>query len=249
MSLKKIFDNLKLKFPTHNIKNYGVMIWFQYNCDEDTLIFEINDWTTVNVFSEKTNISYNKELIDIILEMDTTIPKFKIIGLAIDTLISNLFDSAGFNQTETELVDNTKNIDTNWDELKKLILSPNRDILIISFGEKFKSPSSMEQNKISMEFPFKCDKTFDARHINSSKPKGGDLRNLRGTDEIIQKNIQSGSGFVFVMNCIVKSIEKNNYKIIGIYCTAGHHRSVAVVELLKKYLYPNAKIKHLHINR
>ena len=140
-------------------------------------------------------------------------------------------------------------METYYVELRKLIPNPNREILMVSFGEKFKTPSSMEQNKISPEFPFKCDKTFDARHINSSRPKGGGLRDLRGTDEIIQKCIESGSGFEFVMKCIVKSIEQNNYKTIGVYCTAGHHRSVASVELLKKHLYPNAKVKHLHINR
>lgn len=114
-----------------------------------------------------------------------------------------------------------------YSNLKKLIKNPNRDILLVSFGEKFRTPKSMEQTKISDALPFKCEKTFDARHINSSKPKGGGLRNLRGTDEIIQKCVESGSGFEFVINCIVKYIEEHNSKVIGVYCTAGHHRSIS----------------------
>ena len=227
------------------------MLWFQFSNDTDTLNFEITDCTTIDVSSEKTGISYKKELLDIIIGMDPLIPQYQIPSHAIETLISNLFDSAGFNNTEldAETPEKISKMETYYVELRKLIPNPNREILMVSFGEKFKTPSSMEQNKISPEFPFKCDKTFDARHINSSRPKGGGLRDLRGTDEIIQKCIESGSGFEFVMKCIVKSIEQNNYKTIGVYCTAGHHRSVASVELLKKHLYPNAKVKHLHINR
>jgi hypothetical protein len=253
MSKKNVFNDLKNKFPSASIELFGPIIWFQYSNELDVLNFEIMDCTTIDVSSEKTGISYKKQLIKIISNLDPTIAKHKIPSSAIEILISDLFDSAGFNETTTksELEDDKVNctLNTYYDELKKLIVNPNREILIVSFGEKFKSPSSMEQHKISTELPFKCDKTFDARHINSSKPKGGGLRDLRGTDNIIQKCIESGSGFEFVMNCIVKSIEKNNYKTIGIFCTAGHHRSVACVELLKKNLYPNAKIKHLHINR
>lgn len=251
MGLKEIFFDLKSKFPTGKIQRCGPILWFQYICDTDTLNFEITDWTTIDVSSEKSNISYKKDLLDIIVKMDPTIPKHQIPGLAIETLISDLFDSAGFNETEfeEESSEKTPKMDAYYTELRKMISNPNREILIVSFGEKFKSPISMEQNKISLELPFKCDKTYDARHINSSRPKGGGLRDLRGTDEIIQKSIESGSGFEFVMTCIVKSIEQNNYKTIGVYCSAGHHRSVGCVELLKKHLYPNAKVKHLHINR
>jgi len=251
MSLKEIITDLRSKFPSGKIESYGPMIWFQFSNDVDTLNFEISDWTTIDVGSEKTGISYKKELLDIIKKMDSTTPQYQVPGHAIETLISDLFDSAGFNEIELEVdaPEKAPKMDAFYTEMRKLIPNPNREILMVSFGEKFKSPASMEQNKISPELPFKCDKTFDARHINSSKPKGGGLRDLRGTDEIIQKCIESGSGFEFVMNCIVKSIEKNNYKTIGIYCSAGHHRSCALIELLKKHLYPNAKIKHLHINR
>ncbi len=189
-----------------------------------------------NVLSETTGISYNKEILEIIKSIDETKPHNEIPSYAIEILLSNLFDTAGFNSSDIE---EKIEYEDKWSELKK-IANPERKILLISFGEKFKNPSLMGLT---------CDKTFDARHINSSKPKGKSLKDLRGTDEIIQKCVQAGSGFSFVMNCIVQAIEKNNYKSIGIFCTAGHHRSVAVVELLYKHLYPKATIKHLHINR
>jgi hypothetical protein len=245
--MEEIFENIKIKYP--KAVNYGSYIWFQYYNDNDKLNFEIYDYTTIIVSSEITGINFNKEILEIIKTFDDTIPKFEIPCNAIEILISNLFDSAGFNLTEFEDIETeTNEFEDIWFELKK-IANPERNILFVSFGEKFKKPSLMETGKISLDIPYSCNKTFDARHINSSKPKGKSLKDLCGTDEIIQKCIQAGSGFSFVMNCIVKSIENNGYKRVGIYCTAGHHRSVAVVELLKKYLYPKAKIKHLHINR
>jgi hypothetical protein len=251
MSIKEIYKNIKSKFPTGKTELYDEMIWFQFSHEFETLNFEIIDWTTIDVSSEKSGISYKKELLEIIKQIDSTIPTHQVPSYAIETLISNLFDSAGFNEKELEeeTLEKAPKMDAYYTELRKMILNPNREILMVSFGEKFKSPISMEQNVISPELPFKCEKTFDARHINSSRPKGGGLRDLRGTDEIIQKCIESGSGFEFVMGCIVKSIEQNNYKTIGLYCSAGHHRSPGAIELLKKNLYPNAKIKHLHINR
>ena len=254
--LDLIYEDLKNKFPSSTINKYPSMVWFQYSNSADTLDIEIYDWTTIVVSSTITTISYNKEILDIILKNTETSPivKHKIPSYAIETLISNLYDSAGFYEdssvSDAKIEDKEKsNAEIFWNEMKKLVDST-RKIVIVSFGEKFKSPISMEQNVISKDLPFACEKTFDARHINSKKPKGaGGLHDLRGTDEIIQKTIESGKGFEFVINCIVKSIEEHNYKVIGIYCTAGHHRSVALVELVKKHLYPNAKIKHLHINR
>ena len=257
MSLEEIFKDLIVKFPKCKINFYESMILLQYKNDDDVINFEIYDITTIDAFSEKTGIQYKKDLVEIIKTISTDILPYQIPSYVIEIFISNLYDSAGFYEEEEEEENENKRkeklftpkMDTFWKEIKKEIKVKDRKILFVSFGEKFKKPSLMEQNKISIDLPFKCDKTFDARHINSSKPKGGGLHNLRGTDEIIQRCIESGSGFEFVVSCIVKSIEANNYNVVGIYCTAGHHRSVALVELLHKYLYSNAKIKHLHINR
>lgn len=246
MSLNQIFDDLKHKFSTCKITKFETMIYFQYINTEDTINFEIYDHTTIICSSEATGKSYSKDLLEIIKTVFDDIINYQIPSYAINKFISDKFDSAGFTNVELET---PVKMDYLYSELRKIVINPNRDIIFVSFGEKFRSPKSMEQSNISDSMPFKCNKTVDARHINSSKPKGGNLRNLRGIDEIIQKCIESGSGFEFVMRCIIKYIEEHNCKIIGIYCTAGHHRSTAVIELLRKNLYPNAKIKHLHINR
>jgi RNase adaptor protein for sRNA GlmZ degradation len=73
------------------------------------------------------------------------------------------------------------------------------------------------------------------------------MHHLRGTDKIIKKCTEAGSGFSEVITRIVNYIETKEEKKIGIFCTAGHHRSVAVVELLKMYLYKKAQIKHNNI--
>jgi hypothetical protein len=251
MSLEEILEDLIVRFPKCKIEFYESMIWLQYRNDDDVINFEIYDNTTIDASSEKTGIQYKKDLVEIIKTVSEHILPNQIPSYVIETFISNLYDSAGFYEDDDERKEElpTSKMDAFWTEIKKEIKDHNREILFVSFGEKFKKPSSMEQNKISLDLPFRCDKTFDARHINSSKPKGGGLHNLRGTDEIVQRCVESGSGFEFVLSCIVKSIETNNYNVVGIYCTAGHHRSVALVELLHKYLYSNAKIKHLHINR
>ena len=93
------------------------------------------------------------------------------------------------------------------------------------------------------------DCAFNALHVNSKRPKGVSLKGLRGTDEIIQKGVKAGSGFVKVMTNIVDRTEEHNYVKIGIYCRSGHHRSVACAELLLKFVYPKAIIKHITFNK
>jgi hypothetical protein len=258
--LENIYKQLVIDYPKCVITNFSSLIFFNWRDLENSLVVEIYDSTTMDASCEKTGISYKDDVNRILKSLDPTIELKCIPSYIISVLISDLYDSAGFTLDNSQSdssskLDKEDNIDDKekmcwlYSELLKKVRDKEREIFIVSFGEKFKKPISMEQNKISPDFPWKCEKTFDARHINSSRPKGKGLNNLRGTDEIIQKCLEAGSGFEFVMNCIVTSIEKNNYKVIGIYCTAGHHRSVGVVELLKKHIYPNAKIKHLHINR
>ena len=234
MELYKIKDILKTKFDSIKIDLFDELLVVEYR----DINFEIIDSTNIEAYNINTGIDYKKEIYSILKSLDDTIPLLEIPSYIIERLISDIYDSAGFTDNIMNEIDIPH---YDYSNLLKLIKNNEREIEIISFGEKFKTPKSMERTL--------CQKTFDARHINSSKPKGKSLRDLRGTDEIIQKCIESGSGFEFVMTCIIKAINEKNYKIIGIYCTAGHHRSVAVVELMKKNLYPNAKIKHLHINR
>ena len=119
------------------------------------------------------------------------------------------------------------------------------EIIFFSFGVKHDKSESVEQRNIvdKLRIPHKCNKTFDARRANAKHAPGH-----RGTEEILQKGMEAGSGYDNLMIEIVTHIDTYNSKVIGIYCSAGHHRSVALVELLKKYVYKNAIIKHLHIN-
>lgn len=51
------------------------------------------------------------------------------------------------------------------------------------------------------------------------------------------------------MTRIVTTVEQEDLHFIGIFCTAGHHRSVACGELLLKHVYPKAKLIHLTLNK
>jgi len=238
--LQLIYDDLKLKFINYEINFYETFIWFKYTFEKNIIIFEIYAFNSIDATCENTLESYTDELFDILNTLDY-LDQYEIPTNAIDILISNKFDSSGFDDTQEFELDNKIKKDYLYKELLLKIKDPLKDIEFFSFGEtKHPKPHILEQQKL-------YDKTFDARYINSAKPKG--LRDLRGTDEIIQKCIESGSGFDFIMNCIINYIEINNSRIIGIYCRSGHHRSVAVVELLKKHIYVNAKIKHLDINK
>jgi len=120
------------------------------------------------------------------------------------------------------------------------IIKKDREIEIDLFGQN---------HKFFVEFCKTYDATFSVLHIGIKKPKGVNLKIVRGMNNIIQSCVENASGYQFLVEEIIKNIEKYNYKKVGIFCRAGHHRSVAIVELLKKNLYPNAKIKHLHISK
>jgi RNase adaptor protein for sRNA GlmZ degradation len=90
---------------------------------------------------------------------------------------------------------------------------------------------------------------FNALVINSQKPKHVDLRYARGTHREVQKCVASGKRFEEVMTNIVQTTERDNLQSIGIYCRAGHHRSVACGELLHKHVYLKATVHHLTISK
>lgn len=114
-----------------------------------------------------------------------------------------------------------------------------RPLVIETFGNKFRQ----YKNYTGVQ------KKFNALVIASSKPRHVDLRHARGTDPEIQKSVQAGRRFEEVVSNIVKTVERDQLESIGIYCRAGHHRSVACGELLKKHVYPLATVRHLTINK
>jgi hypothetical protein len=229
MILEEIFDDLNTKFPTNTKSQYEEFICFEYKINGNTINFEIYNYN--NIIATCGETDYTDKLKELIQNC-THLPEHQIPAYVIDIFITDEFDD--FIGEELN-VENMGNKDYLYRELGNLIKKPERKLNIFSFGEKHQNPNTT-----------KYDKTFDVRKMNSNRVTG--LHKLRGTDEIIQKCIESGSEFDKVMTWIVEYIERENPDSIGIYCRAGHHRSVAVVELLKKYVYKNAIIKHLHIN-
>lgn len=146
-------------------------------------------------------------------------------------------DRAGF---EEEIEPVTVTSSEFWDELQaKSSEHRNRKITVHTYGNKFKKYKRYTETQ----------KNFNALVINTERPRHLDLRHIRGTDPELQKVVASGKRFKEVMSRIVNTIEEENLNFIGIYCRAGHHRSVACGELLKSYIYPNARLSHLTLNK
>jgi len=246
--MEKIYNYFKDKFDyLTDIYYCEPIILLRYTHDKHIINFEIWNYNEIYAVCENTQECYNDDLAKILEKCDDLdLQQYQIPAYIIDEFISHKFDASGFNDTE---VDISIKKDYLYVDLRKIINNVMREIIIVSFGERFQKPQLLELGKISIAMPFNCHKTFDVRHMNSAKPHNGGLHDLRGTDEIIQKCIESANKYDIVMKWIVEYIENNNCKVIGIYCRSGHHRSVAVTELLKKHVYPNATIKHLHINR
>jgi RNase adaptor protein for sRNA GlmZ degradation len=86
--------------------------------------------------------------------------------------------------------------------------------------------------------PVECDIIFDLSHFKFP------ISDSTGLDIEIQKNIQNHLAYINIIKSILKYIEFNNYKKIGIICDYGKIVSVAFAELLKKDYYQNSIIYH-----
>ena len=86
--------------------------------------------------------------------------------------------------------------------------------------------------------PVECDILFDLSYFKfpTSDSTGLDLE--------IQKNIQNHSAYSNIIKSILKCIEFDEYKKIGIICDSGKIVSVSFAELLKKDYYQNSIIHH-----
>ena len=118
------------------------------------------------------------------------------------------------------------------ENLSKININTNRVLHIYTWGIK----------KYSGE---KCDINFDLRHFQSKIDPSLDVRKLNGFSEEIITSIIKHPKFIEIMEKLVTTIEEKNPKKIGIFCNHGKHRSVCFAELLKKYVYMKAKVKHL----
>ena len=86
--------------------------------------------------------------------------------------------------------------------------------------------------------PVECDIIFDLSEIKIP------INDSTGLDERIQKIIKTHSSYVNILKSILKCIELNEYKKIGIICNYGKIVSVGFAELLKKDYYKNSIIQH-----
>eukprot|EP01040_Poterioochromonas_malhamensis_P004755 gene4755-5102_t len=115
-----------------------------------------------------------------------------------------------------------------------------RSLKIFTYGKRyiFQPPKGNE-------------KIFDAEVIRGSADKKSlawkTLIKLRGTSPQIQYEQREARLFESFVEEIIETIEKEDLHVIAIICKAGHHRSVAIAEMLKN-LYINGITKHLTIS-
>lgn len=234
MKLEEIYRQIKKNFE-EPVALYELMICFKLG----DVNFEIRGCDDIIAYNDD-NTDYTSQLKTIIEE---NAEKIDLPSCAIKILMSDLNDDNGFIDEGSEKkeecnIEKKINIHDFYAKMSS-IAKKDREIELDSFGENHKS---------FLEFCKKYDVTFCALHIGIKRPTGVNLKIARGTGNVIQTCVEDASGYQFLVEEIVKNIEQYNHKKVGVYCRAGHHRSVAITELLKKHLYPNAKIKHLHIN-
>lgn len=133
-------------------------------------------------------------------------------------------DAAGFAlRDEAAIQDDAPQTSDFWDYLRAKA-DRTRVILVETYGNKFRQYKH-----------HRVERRFNALVIASNRPRGVDLHTARGTDPAVQKAVESGRRFQEVMDNIVNTIERDGLRHIGIYCRAGHHRSVACAELLIRH--------------
>lgn len=235
---RDISTNLSSLHIDHNLQLYHDFIFITLTINGVTYCVEIYELNiNVRIYNDTTDYaSFVRDVIKSLPEIETIkIPMF-VISQFIDSISE---DSAGFDEASDEEYKDDfsyKCMKDFWKEVKS-IATPDRVISITSFGNKYKNFETVKK---------KFDCSFNALHVRSSK-SGLNLGKLRGTDVEIQKRIEQGKGFCSFIIDLVTRIEKHDYSNVGVFCSAGHHRSVACVVLLKKFVYKNATVHHLNL--
>ena len=88
------------------------------------------------------------------------------------------------------------------------------------------------------------DITFDLTTFQTKIDPSLDVHSLNGLSEEIQNSIILHPKFIDIITRIITMIEMENPRTIGFFCNHGKHRSVGWAELIKKYYYTDARIKH-----
>lgn len=234
MNIFSVYNSIVKKYPDANFDGEKIVI-----------TKKIENIYTVQVDANNTSascgdIDYSEDINNMVNSLNY-LDDVSAISEAVDMFfdwVKENNDESGFDSDE-DLDDYDIDKDTFWSYLRSKC-DTNRRISIHTYGNKFKQFAHWNSQ-------MQC--SYNALVINSKKPKNVDLRHARGTDIGVQKAVRAGREFETVMERIVESVETNNYNKIGIYCRAGHHRSVAVGELLKKYIYNKATINHITISK
>ena len=90
-----------------------------------------------------------------------------------------------------------------------------------------------------------CDITFDLTSFQTKLDDNLDVHSLNGFSKEIQDSIILHPKFIELIKKVVSMVEINSPHTIGFFCNHGKHRSVGWAELIKKYYYTRAKVKHL----
>ena len=234
---KHISINLSGLHIDYDLQLFDHFIFIEMTINEKKYFIEIYNETNIRIYSTDTSHeSFVTDAIKSVSEIETAkIPMF-VINQFIDSLSK---DSAGFDEESDEEYkdDFSYRCMKNFWKYVKSIATPDRVISITSFGNKYKNFDTVKKT-------FDC--SFNALHVRSSKG-GLNLGQLRGTDVEVQRRVEQGKGFYSFMLDLVTRIEKHGYSNVGVFCSAGHHRSVACVELLTKFVYKNATVHHLNL--
>lgn len=181
---------------------------------------------------------YEKVIIFINTLKDEILQSIYGIDISMNSITSPLRDIKPYSGIEDAL----------WGIIKSkyhnLSLKP---IKIITYGTRFYETPPEEVNE-----------TFDASILRGThfvdqscdmERVKKELGKLRGTDSVIQTDVRYAPMFEDFVASIVNYIECNQDKAnlcIAVTCRAGHHRSVAVAEMLKN-IYPQITTIHYTI--
>jgi len=118
---------------------------------------------------------------------------------------------------------------------ERLGVDSTRSLVIYTWGKALRKsePADSQHN-------------FNAGILNG-RGGGADLRTMNGTSDEVQRNVASCSLFPRWLEMACNKIETSTLQRISINCTKGRHRSVAAAEIMKKFYYPNAEVRHLTI--
>jgi len=144
-----------------------------------------------------------------------------------------------------------------WDYLRlKYNVDSEREMEILTFGTRFLDDNHFLKADVE-KWMKTCTHRFYATDLHS--PRSQQLLKLKGDDSRLQASIRGSEEFISLLDLIVEQVEQEpklekrekrgkKREKLAIICHSGHHRSVAVAEMLKQNLYPSALCHHMTIN-